>query len=695
MKTTRLPLVLTSLVLFFSACSFGQQPPADRYPAAARLVAETLADSHYVVPKMDLTFQRNFFKLFLNRLDPEHKFLTREDVEALRVWETRLVDELQNGRTAFPDQVHELLMKRIEESRNLSTEILAKPFDWNATETLETDPEKRDWAPDLESRKKLWVLLLKQRVLTRLVPAMNNTNETNGAAKKFEDLEQDARKAVEKAVLKSLDRSLKDKTEDRRTAFIDAYCKMHDPHSDYMTPDDYTGFKIDMSGTLEGIGAQLSEEDGYVKVSAIIPGSPSFRGKELQPGDVILKVAQGSSEPVDIVGWRVSDAVTLIRGPKGSEVRLTVKKPDGQIKIIAIIREVIILDETYAKSAVYTLPEGGGTWGYINLPKFYADQEVQRRSSSGDVKRELMRLQALGVQGIVLDLRNNGGGYLDDAVNMSGLFFPQGPVVQVRSRQGRGPTLYDRNPATEYDGPLVVMVNAFSASASEIVAAALQDYNRAVIVGGDHTFGKGTVQSIMPLGNDLRQSRRSGSSLGEIKITTQKFYRINGGTTQYRGVVPDLLLPDPFAHLDITERSMQYSLPDDNWEKLPYVKWNPAYDKAALAKESARRMAADPVFAKVGAYIKFLEGQKKNSTQTLQLSAARAEQAKSAEENRLFRDLKPSPVPVVTAVDKYDDLETELRTKKEASQKDWVNQLANDIFLAEAMRILRDMAQAK
>lgn len=656
----------------------------------SRIILNDFSGKHYSPPRLDAAFSSNLFKSYLQRVDPERKYLTLADIQGLRPWQDRLVSDLQAGRPGFPDAVHVLLSQRIGEARALVPELLAAPFDFEKAESLEGDNEKRGFPTNAEARRDLWRLLLKHRVLTRLVPALN---ESNAAGKSVADLESEARKNVEKNMMKSLERLSKEKADDRRSAFLDTFCKLHDPHSDYMTPEEGTGFKIDMSGTLEGIGAQLNEEDGYVKVAGIIPGSPSFRGKELQPGDVILKVAQGPAEPVDIVGWRVGDAVGLIRGPKGSEVRLTVKKPDGRVTVIAIVRDVIILEETYAKSAVYQMGNSDDKWGYINVPKFYQDDN-QRRSSALDVMRELVKLQALGVKGVLLDLRNNGGGYLHDAVKMSGLFFPTGPVVQVRYRNGQGQRIDDRDPETVYKGPLVVMVNVFSASASEIVAAALQDCGRAVIVGGDHTFGKGTVQEVIDLNQELG-IRDSKQSFGVIKITTQKFYRINGGTTQYRGVIPDVNIPDPFAYLDITEKSMEYSLPDDNWERLPYVRWAPSYSKADLVERSKARLDADPAFAQVKAYTKVLEAQKKKTIVPLDLATARREQARSAEDNKKFRELKPVPAPKVEAVDRFDGLEAELRSKKESIQKEWTTQLSGDLFLAEGMRVLSDMANPR
>ncbi|MEL7342220.1 MAG: S41 family peptidase, partial [Bacteroidota bacterium] len=351
---------------------------------------------------------------------------------------------------------------------------------------------------------------------------------------------------------------------ERRADFINAALSIYDPHTGYFPPKDRSNFNMEMSGKLEGIGARLSPEDGNIKVVYIVPGSACFKQGDLEVNDVIMKVAQGEEEePVDVSQMELDDAIQLIRGKKGTMVRLTVKKIDGSEMEIPIIRDVVEIEETFAKSAILEREEDGQRVGYIDLPSFYFDfNDRNGRRCATDIKREVEKLQAEGVDGIVIDLRDNLGGSLTDVVEMSGYFIEQGPIVQVRSKRGRPQVLSDSDPDVLYDGPLVIMVNSFSASASEIMAAALQDYDRAIVVGTT-SYGKGTVQRFVDLDNILRGNQTD--PLGDIKLTIQKFYRINGGATQHRGVVPDIILPDQYSQLEIGEREQEYSMP---WDEI-------------------------------------------------------------------------------------------------------------------------------
>ena len=347
-------------------------------------------------------------------------------------------------------------------------------------------------------------------------------------------MEAEARKRV----LKYYDEQFEDlndtDTNERLATYANTIANTYDPHTEYFAPKAKEDFDYEMTGRFEGIGATLREKEGLIYVDDIMPGSASARQGDLKKGDALLRVAQGAAEPVSIEGWRTTKAVTLIRGKKGSEVRLTVKKPDGSTKIIPIIRDVVVVDEKYAQSSVIT--DKGQKIGYLRLPGFYADfNDNGGRSSSDDVKKELAKLNAEGVKGVVLDLRFNGGGSLTDAVSMAGLFMESGPMVQVRDGQGRTQVLTDNDPRVQYSGPLVVLVNKFSASASEILAAAVQDYRRGVVMGSTSTYGKGTVQRIFDLDEALPNELNSIKPIGSLKLTTQKFYRVNGGSSHFSG----------------------------------------------------------------------------------------------------------------------------------------------------------------
>jgi carboxyl-terminal processing protease len=344
-----------------------------------------------------------------------------------------------------------------------------------------------------------------------------------------------------------------------------------------MAPTSKEDFDIQMSGSLEGIGALLREDDGMIKVVRIIPGSAAEKQGQLQAEDTILAVAEKNGEPVDISEMRIREAVSFIRGPKGTEVRLTVQKPDGSKRTIPIIRDVVQIEETYVKSTV--VKNGKNVIGYLRIPSFYRDFAAQSdgkesRNVSDDTQAELLKLKRQKISGLILDLRNNGGGALTDAVQISGLFLPGGPVVQVKDAQGTVRVLEDEDADVSYDGPLIVLVNQFSASASEILAAALQDYQRAIIIGGEHTHGKGTVQAMMDMNRNLPLLQlQKYDDLGALKLTIQKFYRINGGSTQYKGVEPDLVVPSMFDYLETGEKYMDYSLPWDQVENVGYTPW--------------------------------------------------------------------------------------------------------------------------
>jgi carboxyl-terminal processing protease len=466
----------------------------------------------------------------------------------------------------------------------------------------------------------------------------------------------------------------------------------HDPHTEYFKPEAKEDFDLSMTGTLEGIGAVLREDDGFIKVVSIVPGSASWRQKELKAEDKILKVAQASEEPVDLVEASVNEAVRLIRGRKGTEVRLTVQKPSGRIQVVPIIRDVVVVEETYAKSAVMSPPGSKKKVGYINLPAFYHDFNNSRgRTASADVRDELEKLKAENVDGVVLDLRNNGGGALDDAVKMAGLFFKTGPVVQIKDQKGNTTVLNDQDADVTYDGPLIVMINTFSASASEIVAAALQDYGRAVIFGTDTTFGKGTVQSMLDLDAYLPPAFNSFRPMGSLKLTIQKFYRINGGTTQYKGVVPDIMIQDAYSTLEVGEKNLEYPMPWDTVSSLSYPKWPKRPDLAGLKKKSQGRIKTDPFAQKMLELADKLAKQRDRAYASLNKGKFFQEQESARKESEKFEALQKENAnlkvaPLALGRPPVDSLDDE-------KEKKWREGLAKDFYLREAVNVLGDMSQ--
>jgi carboxyl-terminal processing protease len=405
-----------------------------------------------------------------------------------------------------------------------------------------------------------------------------------------------------------------------------------------------------MSGEFYGIGASLRDEDGNIKIASIITGSPAWKSGELTVGDVITKVAQGDAEPTDLTGYGVPDAVKVIRGKKGTEVRLTVRKSDGAVKVLKLIREKIVQDETYARSAIVS--NGKSKIGFIYLPEFYANfDDPNGRRCADDVAKEIAKLKEQKVEGIILDLRSNGGGSLYDVVKMVGLFIEDGPVVQVKDRDGKPSVLKDRDKSLLYDGPLSVMVDEFSASASEIFAAAIQDYKRGLIIGSTSTYGKGTVQRNIGLDKDMG-FMSANSELGTIKLTLQKFYRINGGSTQLRGVVSDIVLPDFNEYFKLREKDDPDALPWDEIQKADYSVWNSGYDVNSLRSSSQLRVNNNPAFNLIKTNSEWLAAKENAKVYSLNIEKFRDEKKKVGATlkqleslNKLPKELEVSALP--------------------------------------------------
>ncbi|HSC38700.1 MAG TPA: carboxy terminal-processing peptidase, partial [Chitinophagaceae bacterium] len=574
--------------------------PPTRYEKILHNVGEMLAEIHYSPKDINDKFSREIFKKYVAAIDGDKTIFLRSDVQDLAgKYETKIDDEILGGPVNFVPAVSELFLKRMPEAEKLYKEILAQPFDFSKDETFISDPEKRDYPATEADRKEQWRKRLKYLVLDRYVDLQENQEKNKGkagfVARSNEDLEKDARARVVRVMERTFDRyKFKFSADDQFNLFVNTITQSMDPHTDYFPPVDKRYFDEEMSGEFYGIGASLREEDGGIKIMSVVGGSPAWKSGELAVGDFIVKVAQGDAEPVDLTGYAVPDAVKVIRGKKGSEVRLTIRKTDGAIKVVKLIREKIVQDETYARSAIVS--NGKSKIGYIYLYEFYANfDDPNGRRCADDVAKEIVKLKEQKVDGIVLDLRGNGGGSLYDVVKMVGLFIEDGPVVQVKDRDGKPSVLKDRDKSLLYDGPLSVMVDEFSASASEIFAAAIQDYHRGLIIGSTSTYGKGTVQRNIGLDKDMG-FMSANSELGTIKLTLQKFYRINGGSTQLRGVASDIVLPDLAEYYKLREKDDPDALPWDEIQKADYTVWNSGYDANSLRASSQLRVSNNPTF---------------------------------------------------------------------------------------------------
>lgn len=685
------------IILVLTASLTGQEP--SREQVLTQMVMSSLSAWHYAPPTKTDRWSEQAYDLYLQAIDYNKRFFTQGDLKTLAAYRGKLDDEVRQGTHEFYDRSWEILSNRIREVQSYTESFLVEPFTFATDEYLETDPQKRDYPKDSPALKELWRKIVKAQTLSVYLDLLLEAEgDPVGLEAQFKtivqrplepELEREARAKVGKDLKRIFQRALAEKQEDRYARYLNALASSFDPHTNYFGPKVKEDFDIEMSGTLEGIGATLQEDGDHIKVVSIVPGGPSWRQGKLKAGDLILKVTQGDGEPVDLTNMPVDEAVQYIRGKKGTEVTLTIKKPDGQLEEITIVRDVVVIEETYAKSAVIKTGKTGPKVGYITLPSFYHDfNQPNGRTSSGDVRKELEKLKKEQVAGVVLDLRNNGGGALDDAVKMAGLFIESGPIVQSKDQKGDITVFRDPDAGIVYDGPLVVMVNSLSASASEIVAAALQDYGRAVIVGSDHTFGKGTVQGMVNLDyflDYLYPRQAAYKPLGSLKLTEEKYYRINGGATQLKGVESDLILPDPYAYLEIGEKYYDYPLPWDQVKALNYQEWTGGkWDLATLRAQSAQRIAANLNFDTVQKNIELVCKQQEESLQPLKL-------AKFLERERKARleaeQLNKTP-------DLSSGVEFKLlngQAQNAELEQEWLKQLETDFYLEESVNVILDL----
>lgn len=675
---------------------------AEKDAVLMKLIVSFLDELHFDPKKMDDGFSEKFYNLYLESLDPSKRFLTLEDVKKLEAYRLKLDEAMNSGNTDFFDLSVGLVESAALKAQGYYREILAQPFDFTANESFETDPEKRVYAKTDAELKEVWRKILKYETLSRIM----DKEEGLKSAKAGEEapastpqlIEEEARKAVLKAYEEVFSRMMKTKRSDRLNLYLNSFTHVYDPHTDFLEPADKQDFDFRISGRLEGIGATLNNVGDFTKVAEIVIGGPAWKAKELEKNDLILKAAQGDSkEWVDFTGMLTNEVVTHIRGKKGTKVRLMIKKVDGTTKEISIIRDVIEFEDTYVKSLILDGASPDEKIGYIYLPTFYADfQRADGRFCAQDVAKELEKLKDETVKGIIIDLRNNGGGSLNDVVKMSGLFVESGPIVQVKSRSAQPEVNYDRNPAVQYAGPLVIMVNSFSASASEIMAAALQDYGRAVIVGSKSTYGKGSVQRVFSLDQAITGYDEL-KPFGDIKITLQKFYRINGGSNQLRGVIPDIILPDTYHYLPVGEREEDYPL---NWTEIPAVSYSQNAYKIKNLEEVKRRSKArleqDPGFQKILSHAKYIEAERKNSAVMLNIDQFRKDEAAegklSADFRNAFKDVvNKGARNIVVDVKKMET--TPDKEKTLARNKDFIEGVSKDIYIRETLRIMHDLIE--
>lgn len=692
------PILLSvSAILLLAAAYFPQTDNGDKEAVLVRTLMRGLEYMHYDPAEINDEFANKAYDIYLDNLDGGRRWFIQDDVNKLEALKLKIDDNIRDGDLSFFNLSLDLLNAGIKKTQTIYRDILSKPFDFTQMEEVQRDSEKLPYAKNDKELANYWRLNLKYETLSIYANSLKD-QEKGGEEKEVksaEELEKEAREKVLDLYDKWYDERLsKLKREDRLSDFLNALTSVFDPHTNYFKPIDKQNFDIRFSGRLEGIGARLQNDGDYTKVVDIVIGGPAWKGKELKENDLIIKVAQGNEEPVDLKGMVVDDVVQLVRGKKGTEVRLTVKSADGNENVVSIVRDIVYLEEQYAKSLILDGPQEGEKIGYLYLPSFYADFEnADGRFCAPDVAAELEKLKEEKVDGIILDLRNNGGGSLRDVVKMSGFFIEEGPIVQVKSREKKAEVLVDVDERVQYDGPLVVMVNGFSASASEILAAALQDYGRAVIVGSNSTFGKGTVQRFVDLDRTIR-GYEEYKPLGELKLTTQKFYRINGGSTQLRGVVPDIILPDDYHYIKTGEKEEKYPM---KWTEIEAV----AYDQAVmklkkqelqhLADNSSQRLASSQTFQKILESAKRFKKQSDESVYPLNLNEFQTFVASREMEVKKYRDISKDIINKGVKNLEVDLPSIHGNETKEARNNNFIESVSKDSYIQETLHIVHDI----
>ena len=695
----RLPFVILMIVAasFLAVKTMGNglkspSNPPTKYEQILKLVGEMLKQAHYSPQDINDDFSKKIFKKFITDLNAEKNIFLQSDIDALKKFETTIDEEIKGATVEFFLAAGKSFNKRMEEAATISNELLAKPFIFSTDETVLLDADKLNYPVTDAERKDRWRKKIKYMTLERYVDLLETREKNKGkegfVVKSDTELEKEAREKVQKIMDRTFDRyRLKFSDDYKFNMFVNAITTTFDPHSEFFPPVDKRYFDEEMSGRFYGIGASLQYEEGNIKVASVLSGSPAWKSGEIQAGDVIVKVAQGKEDPVELTGFVVTDAVKLIRGKKGTEVNLTLRKQDGTLKVVSIIRDEIVQDETFARSAI--VKNETSKIGYIFLPEFYADFDRPNGNRSfTDVANEVTKLKAENVDGIVIDLRNNGGGSLYDVVQMAGLFIEDGPIVQVKDRENNASVLKDKDRNVLYTGPLAVMVNEFSASASEIFAAAIQDYGRGVIIGSTSTYGKGTVQR--NIGLDENGFSLSNAELGTVKLTLQKFYRINGGSTQLKGVSSDIILPDNLEYLKVREKDDEDALPWDEINKAAYKNWDPGYDLKTIQQLSNLRLENDNTFNLIKESAEWLSNQN-TKEYSLKLDKYKEEQEAIRKTVKQLESLLKLKAELdVSALPKEVDRWSDDKSKQERFQQ-WLKSLQKDIYLDQAMKVMNDM----
>ena len=577
----RFSLIITilSLTIFGFTLKKNKLSDPEKEKVLLEIVKYVVERGHYNSIDLDDNFSVKIFDDFISKLDPQKRFFTVNDIRQLNRYKYKIDDQIKNYQLEFFEETYKTYNQRVSDAKLFVDKVFETDFDFSENEFIDLNNDSIPFSIGKNQLFERWRKQIKYSVLDIV------TQRYSSDSLDFNEIKINAISTVKKNTNDFFDYANELDRDDWFSVFVNSFVSQFDPHTFYFKPDDKEKFDVSISGKFDGIGARLSKADGNVKIVDVIIGGPVWRDKLLDVGDVILAVGQGDDELVSIYGMKLDDSIKLIKGPAGTVVTLRVKKIDGQIQDVKIKRDEVELEETFAKSTV--ISKNDNNYGYISLPKFYADfDNYKNRNSANDVKNEIIKLKNNGIQGLILDLRNNGGGSLQTVVEMTGLFIEKGPVVQVKSIGNRKKVLYDRDPQVYWDGPLVLLINEMSASASEIISAALQDYNRAIIIGSEKSFGKGTVQNIIDLNRFISNT---DYDMGALKVTTDIFYRINGESVQLEGVQSDIIIPDSYMYIFNGERDEKNPIKWDKIGPATYTKWNKYSDKFNYVKDQINK----------------------------------------------------------------------------------------------------------
>tara|TARA_R110001583_G_scaffold85321_1_gene223542 strand:- start:38185 stop:40359 length:2175 start_codon:yes stop_codon:yes gene_type:complete len=693
-----LAYVLLLMLVAVASCSFTNKTfeNDDKDKLLLDLITYVLEKGHYEPKAINDEFSVNVFEDFIDVIDPTKRYFVASDIAEFEKYKYQIDDEIKNTDITFFNVVYERLMQRMGDAKDIYKEVLSVPFDYSENESISIKYDEEPFAANRDELKERWRKQLKYATLgtydSKIVHMENKdievTDEHDHNAHTSKEAELESRESTETTLDEFFDFVNDLERKDWFVQYINTIVDEFDPHTFYFAPEEKEKFDTSMSGKFEGIGARLQKKSEGAKIVEIISGGPVWRDQRLEVGDEIVKVGQNGQEPIDIVGMRLDDAIKLIKGAQGTIVDLTVRKVDGSLDVVSLTRDVVELEESYAKSA--TIIRGQEKFGIINLPKFYVDfNDYSERNAATDVAKEVDRLKEEGVEGLILDLRDNGGGSLKTVVEMAGLFIKDGPIVQVQSKD-KGKDVYDdKDERIQWNGPLVILVNELSASASEILAAAMQDYKRAIVIGSKQTFGKGTVQNVIPLNNMLRSNEHG--DLGAIKITTQKFYRINGGSTQLEGVKSDIVVPDRYSYIDLGERDQSNPLGWDKITPAEYKPWDGYIDYEKTIADSKKRMETSEQIKLIEENAKWLKGEQDETEISLNFDTYKEEKEKDKEQSDYFKRLTDYDSKLTFKSLGYEEqLFTKDSVLREKRNR-WHKNLAKDVYVEEAVNVLEDL----